>query len=967
MTYRTAVRNTRLPVVALGLAAVALSLALVPRGRELALLRMEAGDTQRAAALLEARFVGGDRSPATVAALARARVSIGDVAGAMQLLETLIAQRPRDAGALNKLEQLQRDSGRTEGLIRTLEMLQNVAPRTDRLRDLAGLYAKSNRRPEQLAALRNLVQQVGSEPDDFVTLARLEASMGRPLAGVAVLRDMETRHLEAVDASVVALELGMLLVAKEAEQALARGRLWLVGRSDLAQAAPILAGEISVGGRPDLAVALLKHHAGADADPRLIAALAQAESDAGDPAAGLNRLEQLDPVKDARGGVPVALLRLRLGLAVGNADRAMAAAERVGWPDVPDDLLQQLSATALAAGRKDALQRLAAAGEDYLNSAPVLAARIRLALGDADGARRWSDRATPTVLGQPGVAVQLAEVEVHLKRSDRVAALLLDAVQDPDLPPTALPAVAGLFIRAGRADKGAIALDRVRRSQASLAADSAWALTAIAAGRAKEVTAWLFAQGQEELPADLLQNLVHVAVDAGARGLALQAAERLTSIRGSADDGLLLARLLFDNGQPRRALECLRALPAGTSVPDDFRAAVLLGAWRQGAPVADKLRAIWLRRLEAATNPVDQAASISLLFELRAHTELLPVLHTLARQAPERWLWAFSEAATAARRQADLTALWMELVGRPGLPAELRRQLAFKLLEAGDKRAAERAFRVLAATSPSDSPDVRQLLFLWGPRPTAEQLDWIEDRARMAGGAEQGAWMRILADRGAPARSAAVYRAAMTQGGAPEAALGAYLAALQAQDDRTTMVAAVREELPRATTAAHLRQLAGLAARAGDTELERQTLERLVATGGWDRDAQRRLGMLAYLRRDMDVAERLLSATVAQTGGDYDTQMILGDIASRRRGAAEARSHYAEALRLLESSGDRSFRGRVVRANLLHRLGRDAEATRLYEALLTERPSDRNLRADYAAMLIEQGALRHASDLLAGR
>ena len=967
MTYRTAVQNTRFPVVALSLVAVALSLALVPRGRELALLRMETGDTQRAVALLEERFVGGDRSPATIAALARARASIGDVAGAVQLLETLIARRPRDVVVLNTLEQLQRASGRTEGLIRTLEMLQVVAPRTDRLRDLARLYAKINQRPEQLEALRKLTQEVGSEPDDFVTLARLEAGMGRPLAGVTVLRDMEARHLEAVDASVIALELGMLLVGKEAEQALARGRLWLAGRSDLAQTAPILAGEISVRGRPDLAVALLERYAGTGADPRLIAALAQAESDAGDPAAGLSRLEQLDPIRGARGGEPLALLRLRLSLAVGNPDRAMAAAERVGWPDVPDDLLQQLSALVLAAGRTDALQRLAAAGEDYLTSAPVLAARIRLALGDADSARRWSDRAAPTVVGQPGLAVQLAEVEVQLGRSDRVAALLLDAVQEPDLPPAALPAVAGLFIRAGRADKGVTALNRLRHSRPSLAADSAWALAAIAAGRAKEVTAWLSARGREELPADLLQDLIYVAVDAGARGLALQVAERLASTRGSADDGLLLARLLFDTGQARRALECLRALPAGTSVPDDFRAAVLLGAWRQGAPVADELRAIWLRRLEAATNAVDQSASISLLFQLRAHAELLPVLHTLARQAPERCLWAYSEAATAARQQADLTALWMELVSRPGLPAELRRQLAFKLLEAGDKRAAERAFRALAATSPPDSPDVRQLLFLWGPRPTAEQLDWIEGRAHMAGGAEQGAWMRILADRGAPARSAAVYRAATTRGGAPEAVLGAYLAALQAQDDRAAMVVAVREELPRATTADHLRQLAGLAARAGDTELERQALERLVVTGGWDRDAQRRLGILAYLRRDMDMAERLLSAAVVQTGSDYEVQMILGDIASRRRSAADARSYYAEALRLLESSGNRTFRGRIVRANLLHRLGRDAEATRLYEALLTERPSDRNLRADYAAMLIEQGALRHASDLLAGR
>jgi tetratricopeptide (TPR) repeat protein len=181
------------------------------------------------------------------------------------------------------------------------------------------------------------------------------------------------------------------------------------------------------------------------------------------------------------------------------------------------------------------------------------------------------------------------------------------------------------------------------------------------------------------------------------------------------------------------------------------------------------------------------------------------------------------------------------------------------------------------------------------------------------------------------------------------------------------MAAGVREELPRTTSKGVLRLLAQLAARAGDSELERRALERLVAAGGGGPDADRRLGTLAYQRRDMGAAERHLSAFAAATGGDYETQMLLGDIATRRRDRAGAQQHYAEALRLLEVSGSRSFRARTVRANLLHRLGRDDEAVRLYEALLEERPEDRNLRADYVAALIKEGALRRAREVLAGR
>ena len=957
--------GVRFPVLALGTVAVALSLALVPRGWELAQLSMEAGDPWRAAAILEAKVTAGDRSPATIAALARARAGTGDATGAAQLLEALVAERPRDPAALRALAEVQRTARRTDGLIRTLERLQEIAPTVPRERELARLYGAAGRSADQLALLRNLVARATAEPNDYLVLAKLEASMGRPLAGVGVLQVLGTRRPQAVDASLVGLELRLMLAGGEAEQALQRADQWLQGRRDLAESGPLLAGSLTTGGRPDLAVTLLERYTGADTDLRLIAALSQAESDAGHPAAGLQRLERLDPTGDA-GSKQAALLRLRLALVIGDIDRTMAAAERLGWAVVPDDLLQSVAAAALMAGQAETLQRLAALGEERLAFTPILVARLRLAVGDADGARRWSDRAMATLTGQPELALQVVELELQLERRDRAAALLLGPVlTDPALPPATLPTVARLLIRSGQAGAGVPALAALRRSQPSAAVDEAWALAAAAAGHGDAVAAWLAAPGHAAPAINLLQDLLHLALDAGARGLALTTAERLVTARGSAEESLLLARLLFEAKQPRRALERLRALPPGTAVPEDLHTAVLVGAWRQGAPVAEEMRGLARRRLAAAATPAERDAAIALLLELRAHAEVLPVLRTLAVEAPGRWLWTYSSTAAAAGRPGDAAALMAELALRPGLPAELRRQLAFRLLEAGDKRAAERALRGLAATALPESPDVRQLLFLWGPRPGAEQLAWIEARTLAASGAEQGAWMRILTDRGAPARAIAVYRAGAKHE-VPETTIEAYLAALEVQDDRDAIAVGVREELSRAQSTGLWRRLARMAARVGDAALERQAIERLVAAGEGGADAQRRLGVLAHLRREHDTAERLLLSFVATTGGDDESWMILGDIATRRRDHAMARQRYAESLQRLEASRE-TFRSRVVRAHLLHRLGREAEAARLYEALLAQSPRDQSVRADYVAMLMEQGSLRHAHDVLAGR
>ncbi|MDO9711748.1 tetratricopeptide repeat protein [Paracraurococcus lichenis] len=932
----------------------------------MAQLRLEAGDPRRAVTILEARMAAGDHSPATVAALARARADAGDPVGAAQLLQALAAQRPRDAAVFTALAGLQRTIGDAEGLTRTLERLQTLAPTAAQQRELARLYAAAGRTVEQRAALRRLVADKTAEVEDYLVLARLEAALGQPSAGVAALRALGGRRPGAVDASVVGLELSLLLASGEADQAFQRATDWLQRqRRDLAQAGPLLAGSLTMGGRPDLAAALLQPYAGMGAAPRLVTALAQAENDAGHPAAGLQRLEQLDATGGEENGQS-ALLRLRLALVVSDVDRILAAAERLGWPAVPDDLVSPVIAAALAAGQPAPLQRLAALDEARLAVAPVSAAELRLALGDAAEARRWSDRAAAAVAGRPDLALQLAALELRLGRRDRAGALLGPVLTDPALPAAALPTAARLFIRAGRAGEAATALATLRRDRPSPEAEMAWALVATAAGRGEAVAAWLAAPGRVGLPDALLRDLVHLAMDAGTRRPALALAERLAAASGRAEDGLLLIQLLLDAGQPRRALERLRALPAGAAVPETLREAVLMEAWRQGAPVQEEVRALARRRLAAAATPAEREAAVTLLLALQAHAELLPVLRTLALQAPERWLWAHGTAAAAAGREGEAVALWLELVGRPALPAALRRQLAFRLLEAGDKRAAERAFRTLAATAPPDSPDVRQLLFLWGPRPGAAELQWLEARGRQADAGEQAAWMRILTDRGAPARAIALYRAE-ARDSVPEPLLDAYLGALEAQDDRAALAAAVRAALPQARAAGPLRHLARLAARTGNTALEQQVLERLVATGESGPDVQYRLGALAYLRRDRETAERLLSGFVAATGGNAESWTLLGDLAAGRRETAVARQRYGEALRRIDAAGDRSRQARAARAHLLHCLGQETEAVRLYEALLAERPGDDTVRADYAAMLLGQGALQRAREILGSR
>ena len=679
-----------LPVLVLGVGAVALSMVLMPRGRELALLQLSAGKTGQALSMLEARVGAGDRTLATIAALARARIGSGDMAGAARLYEDLVAERPRNSAALRALEEIQRSIGRTEGLARTLERLQDLAPTLGRQREIASLHALHGNAAGQRLALRVLVTRFTGEREDYLSLARLEAAAGDPRAGAAVLRKLELDHPEDMEASIVALEMSMLLAARQPDQALLRARGWLSTQAEPARWVTVLAGALGAGGRPDLAVSLLRPFATPGADPDVLTVFAQALHDVGNPTAGLEILERLDTSFR-----PAALMRLRLALDVEEVERSVAAAYRAGTSAVPRDLLARLADKALWAGRIDVLrQLLATEGDRILEGDPVLAARIFLALDEKETARRWSDLAAAADGIPAARLVQLAAVEARLGRGEQVHRLLGRVVGDPALSPTLFREVAGIYARAGLAGRGLTVMEGLRRERPSPEADLAWAIAASAAGRAEMVTAWLAARGPGDLPADVLQDLVYLAVDSKAYGLAIEAAERLLALRHGPSDAALVVRLLVDAGRPRQALERLGNLPPGTALPDGLREAVLLPAWREGAPVGEELRAAWTRRLLEAPDAPSRSSAIAVLRELKAHDDLLPVLRQLAQDDPEAWMWTFTEVAGAAGRMAEVNALWLRLGSRADLPVAQRRGIAFRVLEGGNRAAAERIFRV---------------------------------------------------------------------------------------------------------------------------------------------------------------------------------------------------------------------------------------------------------------------------------
>lgn len=945
---------------------VALTVLLVPRGVDLAALVVQYGRADKALEELERATAGGDNKPATVAALARVRARSGDLHGSIELLRRLTDLRPDDMQSLQLLADALRATDRIPEYLGALETLEQRVPTAARRKELARLYAANGSTARHIATLEVIIgDSNAADVADYLTLARLLSQQGDHAKALSTLDRMVSRHADSLDASVVAAQISASVAMGDATTAMARGRRWLQAHpKTLALEAPMLAGALGAGGRPDLGAALLEpFRSNPDADDRLRVAWAQAMSDSGHPDLALAGIRLAGSAVNA--SIDLARLQMRLAVATGQLDAAIEVVRAIGVGRVPSAELTTLAAAASAAGRVDVLRLIHPIATEAIGTLDApLAARVAIAVGDRANASRWIDVALRTGPREPGHAAQLVSLLQKLGRSAEAFDLLqtfAPRAEDRDLTIE----YARLHIGLRHAAAGLQVIDGLRRTRADHAFDEAWALLATAQGRHAEVLHWLTHDGTPPASTDVLRDVLHLAMDGKGYELAIASGRELVRRSVAADDRSLLGHALLAAGRPREAIAEWRALgPAHTNTAAFVSA--LFAAWQQGAPVAEELRARLIERLAREARPEQRHATISALLALGANAELLPSLEPLVLADPQQWLAVFEEAAAKAGQHSRLQAMWAAVAEAGTTPSTLREQIAFRLLDAGQKPAAELVLRTLAATAAPDDPATRRLLFVWGPRPASNQLEWLESRALGASGADRAAWMRLLNERDAPARTIAIFRKD-PGGSGNSAARDAYLDAVLARGDKREIAAALRELALQVRGPEQLGRLAKSAPASGDDALQRRLLEAAMASGNRDPELQRALGLLAYRKGDTVAAEQHLTTFNERTGGDVYTNRAVGGLRLLRRDTSAARQAFESALDALERDGDLGFEARVLKAGLLHQLGRTAEAQRLYASLLSERPADNNLRADYVALLLDIGQGPQAKALLASR
>lgn len=646
--------------VCMGLAALGAGWAVIPRPRELALMRLRDKQFDRAFFDYEARYKSGDRSAPTVGALTDIYLQHGNVPKAIELLEEHLKRNPSDVAARRRLGAYYQFAQQPLRYVENLELLLAGKPSEEDLRELSRAYSFFHRPSEQVRTLRRLVEHGYAKPQDALDLANLLASQGKMREAAELLASRKQ-----FDNSMAEMLVRLRLDAGQPEEATA-----VIARAAAVEtdesAARLVAILAARGQRRAAREAVAGLGERALRSPELLAQWTSIETALGETGTAFERLDRL--ASERKLPCPLADAWMELALRKQRRDRAIGAVLNPVCPidKMPAWLAEGLLEASIGANRLDAAEMLRRLfGERLVQNRPLLAYDWAMARGDRAAAQSALERAAQaasTESAREQVAahfIKHGELERALRFGARSRQTLLDVYYLAS--GSKLPA---LQLRAANALVASFDSTEVRILRASVLADLDQPLEALADLRPLRN----LSEAGELYGRMLRSAALHHPVGAE---LANWARPRM-----GGPDREEIVELLRLQKQWDLALPAMADLARSKGDPWFWNFVESARSAGRKQMLGDFLRAE-AARTDLPTPVLDQR------IDLLAEENNNAALPHLAKRA-----------------------------NRPGLPAADQRALAWRLLEGGDKSSARGVYERLAEQAGPRSNDVEQLLYV---------------------------------------------------------------------------------------------------------------------------------------------------------------------------------------------------------------------------------------------------------------
>lgn len=293
-----------------------------------------------------------------------------------------------------------------------------------------------------------------------------------------------------------------------------------------------------------------------------------------------------------------------------------------------------------------------------------------------------------------------------------------------------------------------------------------------------------------------------------------------------------------------------------------------------------KLRDSIARELQGPGLPESRKEELVFaLLELKAHKLALPHLKQFATRFKSDWVYPYEETLIKLEKKQDLLDFWRLRAQQPGLSDEEKRQLAFQFLDAYSKADAEKLFKALAETAVPNSPDVEQLLFLWGPRPEANKRMWLLNKAKASSGDERAEWLKHLVNSGG-AQDAIELADGELPAQMTDNMFAVYLSALEELNDEEAFNSSLTQRLKTEINPDHLLRYGTLAGNHNQFELAETAYTKLLDTRPDDKWALRQLGRLAFDQSRWEESKNYFERLLDKGNEDWVTNFYYAEAIS---------------------------------------------------------------------------------------
>jgi Flp pilus assembly protein TadD len=960
---------------------VGVSLLLIPTQDEVVMLQQrDVAQIDLGNIDLQAEYNQGRRSFPIVNGLAEEKVDQGDRPAAIALFEEYVRANPKDVNGRKALAQHYLLLGDMQKYNAQLEEIAVAEPNETNLKVLSGIYNAEGNYQKQAETLQKLIDVTeGNNPQYYVDLATIQALLNNFDGQIATIQTLRAKHPHYITYPTTRIYVDAMSRQKNTAQALNAAESWMASNPQDAD------------GLADLMNIL--HYTGASAQsaltlaeprlnllpksPPLVNAYVNVNITLGREDVAYNTLQQVEEA----GSVPPELYGRYFELAVRRedtktSDRLIKTLNGTQFSEIEALNLIELSRTTLPKKKFEQMVKRFDQ-EDALVNKPALAAVVAILMKD-----KQQDARINAALSVHLQDIQRLRLGQTCARHAKTACFEGVVQQFPpvaQMTPFQLEEFAELHIQAGNASALVDQLTTLYATKPEQYIRTQQLRLAAASGRSDIFGPWLATEGQTTNEQNL-RDYFYTANFYKQTTLASEIAETLYQRAPTAENRNILIAAFVNSPDKRKALPYLRAQLQENPDDDGLYVGTLSDLARNDAGLRKELVNHAESRLKGnAGSSDDQLNYAYILISNGKRNVVRPIAREKAQSEGGKWRQLVAQlnpprVASSASGQyvPPSTKQQIAMANNPKTSHALRQQIAFSLLQSGERAEALRIYRDMAEGKGPESQEVKDLLFIWGEKPPGDRMEWIIARASDAPQSERNAWSELVHNN--TGDTDALRYTVATDGALHYQPLRQrFFNILARQGDGSNFTVRMRPWMEKTTDIAALNDFATTATNFGHYALAKDTYMRMETIAPGEKHTLSQLGTLAYITGDLDAAETYLSSAAALPLSDNSLQAIQAEARARylhaqllaRNGEKQAaREVYAQVIDLeqraaaIDGGLTQEAKTRVF-TSLFH-VGREKEGIRGFTSMLEANPHDRDTLANYLSVLMEYELINEA-------